>query len=196
MLAIEKFLKDQGVNKTYPVPDASGTIAYRILNSNKTWDYNFCIFKWENTKSHPSYYNFKYYNVLCHNEKNCYLNTTTKYVGWSRFFQEIENIKLNLQKNKQFHIAKNTYEMGDYIWRAFLQTQDATLANYIKNLPAYFFDSIDDKKTEIQRYDSRRRFIDYLDVNLNFVFYSWQNFVSEGFFENFCLWFHNYMHDV
>ena len=60
MLAIQQFLLENSCNKKYPVPDGEGSFSFSQKNKDGHWTYHFYSYKWENQKTHPSYYVFKY----------------------------------------------------------------------------------------------------------------------------------------
>jgi len=82
------------------------------------------------------------------------------------------------------------------MWQVFVKTMDKNFASNFKSLPLFFYDSIDDNKTTIQKYDARSKFIEYMQNNINYLYQSWTNLLPYEFTENFSFWFYNYLIDV
>lgn len=196
MLPVNKFIYDHGYERQHPNPDKLGTYGYASLSTDKTWDYHFLFYKWENTRSHPSYYTFKIYNTLCLHENVFFLNSSVKYVGWDMFFIEMQEFKNNIKIADKVKLPVNKYEMMDYVWQAFMKTQDANFAPHVKNLPDIFFQSLDESLSPVKRYDARNKFLEYMNKNFYTLYFSWSNFLADDFSDNFSPWLHNYLIDV
>lgn len=196
MFAIERFLNKNGANYNFPKPNKTGFYAYALQTDDKSWDYFFVYYKWENTKSHPSYYSMKFYEVMKIHAGSYFLDSKVRYINWDNFFYEIDSIKQKILKHKFFKIPKDKYEIEDLLWESFLKTQDLHLAPMVKNLPDSFYDTIDESKTTYQRYDARQKFVEFLRNHIYNSYFSWIHFVPEDFRSNFCDWFHNYLLDV
>lgn len=195
MLAIEQFLKNNSCKKNYPIPDNCGSFSYSQKNSDGLWTYHFYSFKWENQKTHPSYFIFKYYYTIEKNN-NCFITNGTNYIGWQEFFNQINEIRISIRNCKSYKISKNKHEAEDLMWQVFVKTMDKNFATNFKSLPLFFYDSIDDNKTTIQKYDARSKFIEYMQNNINYLYQSWTNLLPYEFTENFSFWFYNYIIDV
>jgi hypothetical protein len=196
MLPIDKFLKAHNNKQSYPSPSRVGFYGYAFYDDNKSLDYVFVSFKWENTKSHPSYYVMKRYNTMCLHGTSHFLNMSLRYISWDSFFKEIENFKIEVNQKSKTKLPINKYEMEDLVWQAFLKTQDSQLASYIKNMPDIFYKTLNKQLSAAERYDYRIKFVDYMEKNMCSTYHAWCNFISEDFLDNFQSWFYNYILDV
>jgi hypothetical protein len=196
MLPVEKFLNEHKSSKLHPNPDRIGSFGYASMSSDKTWDYYFLFYKWENTKSHPSYYIFNNFNTLSLHENVSFLNSSVKYISWDMFFIRIQEFKNDVKTRQKVKLPQTHYELIDLAWQAFLKTQDINFAPHIKNLPDIFFQSVDESLTSAKRYDARNKFLEYMHKNLHNLYFSWINFLPDDFCDNFRLWIHNYLLDV
>lgn len=191
MIVIQKYFKDNNITNSYPVPDSSGFIAYSF-KKNKIKEYNFVYYKWENTKSHPSYYCFKYFN---RDPDNIWINQT-EYANWSVFFVEVNKIKTELLKKNDVNIAKTVEEAYQMLWKSFIKSQDHILASFATSLPESFLNSIDDSLDVEAQINARYKCLNYMKEKMFVVFYNWQNYIDVNVELNFCSWFYNYYYGI
>lgn len=191
MLIVQKFLSDLGCKEVFPVPDDKGFIAYSY-KQGKTTHYEFIYYKWENTKSHPSYYCFRY--LKKYDMKNWDANL--QYKNWNSFFGEIYQIKDKLHDKDNIIIASNYEEATQMLWKTFVRVEDAYLANFASSLPESFIKSIDENCPIDEQIESREDFLRYLKSKLVYLYMDWNNFIDIDIKTNFCNWFYNYYHGI
>jgi len=193
MLLIEKYFADCGIAFNEPIADKSGLIVYSFSDFPDCDTYVFLYYCWESGKNHPGYYAFKKYTV---NER---IDSTTNmffkdsnYKSWTEFFGEIENIKKTILSHANYKIPKSALEAKNLLWRAFLKSQDTSLASLFKTLPDCFYNSIDDELSAEQQSKEREEFLNFLRYKYFIIYNSWNYFFEVDLEKKFCEWFYQY----
>jgi hypothetical protein len=196
MLLIQKFLLNKKSKTIYPVPDECGIISYSYkIDGIEHLHHEFIHYKWEYTKTHPSYYCFKFFNLVNIKKSNgSFMASQTKYVSWSDFFAEVEGIKEDIKRKSKIHVAESNFESENMLWRCFLQTQDLSFAAIMRSLPDSFYRSVDATLSFYEQEENRKFCLDYLKRKAPHIFYAWEYFFDADINTKFCSWFHNYFH--
>lgn len=196
MLLIEKYIKSKNLSIQAPIPDNCGLISYSLKSTaNDVESYYFNYYSWEASKSHPGCYSFKYYSIA---EKplnfTSYLTKDVQYVGWSDFFDNVEKFKLFILSSYTATVSKTPLEAHNMLWRAFLKTQDYSLAAVYKNLPSCFYSSIDTQLSQEEQAKAREDFVFYLKDKYYALYNAWNYFFDVDVEQKFCEWFYNYIY--
>jgi hypothetical protein len=193
MLLIEKFLKDLNVEKVDPISDKCGLLCYYTNDAVKGTAYNFTYYNWENGKNHPGYYVFKYFTAgETYQNLTSFMVKDTAYTSWSDFFVQIEKIKKEILSASQYKVASNGIEANNMLWRAFLKSQDVTLASIYGTLPSSFFASVDDNLTAIEQKKGREKFLQHIKDRYYMIYNNWTYFFELDVEVKFCQWFYEY----
>ena len=194
MLLSEKYLRDKNVTVDFPIPDRFGLFAYAYRDTLESPEnFNFIYYQWENGKNHPGYYVFKYYSVVDKPLNHVsYLTKDLEYVNWSEFFGNIKNLKENILDKKHYLIPKTAIETENALWRAFLRTQDYTLASIYNNLPELFFNSVDLSLSVNDQAQARLQFLEFIKDKYFVIYNAWIYFMDFNVKDKFCTWFYNY----
>jgi hypothetical protein len=194
MLLIEKYFKDSGLAFSEPLADKSGLLSYYCSDAADSNTYIFIYYCWESGKNHPGYYSFKKYTVSekIDSNTNMFLKDSM-YKSWTEFFGEIESIKKNINSCRNYVVPKTSVEAENLLWRAFLQSQDTSLATLFQNLPECFYNSIDDELTPEKQSKEREEFLNYLRYRYFIIYNSWNYFFEVDIHKKFCNWFYNYV---
>ena len=196
MLLVQKFLKESVEKIPAPVPDRHGLLGYSIFDETQNSEnFYFIYYAWESGKSHPGQYVFKHYNLLAKpNNTTSYLTKNIQYHGWWDFFTIFYNIKFIILQNKKSQCCATPEDLQHMIWRAFLKTQDASLAAVYENLPDCFSQSIDVMLSIKERLVAQENFLKYLQEKYFVIYNAWVYFFEVKPEEKFCSWFHNYIY--
>ena len=195
MLLIESYCKKNNIKLNTPVCDKIGFIAYKIKSvEDNNFIYRFIYYSWDQGKSHPGYYIFRFYEVSQRSdEKVSCLIKDISYFSWCDFFTEIEKIKISLIKSRESEVADTVETATLLLWQAFVKTQDANFAQCCKLIPTSFYDSLDPNITYKKQYAAYENFLNFLKNN-NFVLYnSWIYFLDISIKNSLCPWFYNYV---
>ena len=193
MLLIQKLFKDLGIEKAEPISDRCGLLCYYMEDTQKGTSYNFTYYNWENSKNHPGYYVFKYFTAgEAYQSSTSFMVKDTIYTSWSDFFVQVEKIKKEINASKKFKIASTGVEATNMLWRAFLRSQDVTLASIYGTLPTSFFSSVDDNLSELEQKKAREKFLHYIKDRYYMIYNNWVYFFELDVELKFCQWFHEY----
>jgi hypothetical protein len=194
MLLVQKLLNNKLGSIKTPISDRSGLLVYTLNKKDYGEVYHFVYYNWESGKNHPGYYAFRFYSVGDGDDHSfTYLLKNTEYKSWCDFFELVETIKTQIVKNKDSVVPKNRMEAVNILWRAFLKSQDYSLATVFKALPQSFYNSIDDDLTAEQQKLAREDCLKYMKQNYFVLYNSWAYFFEVDIESKFCEWFYNYV---
>jgi len=195
MLLIESYFKKNNIHLNTPICDKSGFIAYKVKNvEDDNIIYRFLHYSWDQGKSHPGYYIFKYYEVSEREDSkiSCLIKDIS-YFSWCDFFVEIQKIKTFIKSCSEICVADSVESATLILWQAFIKTQDANLANLYRLMPTSFYDSLDKNNSIEKQFYAHEIFLKFLKNN-NYVLYNnWMYFLDIAIKNSFCLWFANYV---
>jgi len=196
MLIVQKFLQESIDKITAPIPDRQGLFGYSLFDElQNSENFYFVYYAWESGKSHPGQYVFKHYTLSAKpNNTASYLIKNIHYHGWCDFFTILENIKFIISQHKKSQVCASPDDMQHMIWRAFLKTQDASLAAVFANLPESFFQSIDNNISVEERLTAQENFLGYLQDKYFVIYNAWIYFFEVKPEEKYCPWFYNYIY--
>jgi hypothetical protein len=197
MLLIESYCDKNKIKINTPICDKSGFIAYRV----KTADddnllYRFVHYSWDQGKSHPGYYVFKFYEVS--ERDNCKVSCLVQdiaYYSWCDFFVEIEKIKTFINNCPEKYVPNSHDKATMLLWQSFIKTQDFNLANSYKLMPSSFYDSLDQTKSLNQQLEAHENIVNFLKTNNIILYNSWLYFIDVNIKSYFCPWFSNYVQE-
>jgi hypothetical protein len=195
MLLIENYCYKNNIALNTPICDKNGFLAYKVKTvEDDNLAYRFLHYSWDQGKSHPGYYVFKFYEVSETDKSNisCLVQDIA-YYSWCDFFVEIEKIKSFILSCPEFFVADSAESAKILLWQAFIKTQDANLAGLYRLMPTCFYDSLDQTKSLTKQMNAHETFLDFLKNNNIILYNSWLYFIDINIKQTFCKWFEKYV---